>query len=412
MKNISFAIILFLVFADISFSQERSLDYFINQAFTSSPLLNEYKNQIELNKLDSQLFRASLKTQVNFLSTNYYAPIIKGYGYDEAISNIATVSALVQATRNFVTKNNLSTQLQSLALLNRSLTDTLQLTERELQKTIADQYILAYGNLLTRDFNKEILDLLRNEDIILKKLTQNNVYKQTDYLAFYVTLQQQELAFMQSEIQFDADYLTLNYLAGINDTTLYDLAEPDMKDSLQFDFVNSVFYKKYVNDSLRIENEKMLIKYEYKPKIGAFTDAGYNSSMQITPYKNFGFSAGVSLTVPLYDAHQKSLKYSKLGIQERTRLNNRDYYSSQYIQQVSQLNRQLMETEKLNGKINEQIAYVRTLVTANQRLLETGDIRIADFVTAINNYLTARNLLNQNLISRLQILNQLHYWNR
>ena len=29
--------------------------------------------------------------------------------------------------------------------------------------------------------------------IILKKLTQNNVYKQTEYLTFFVSLQQQEL---------------------------------------------------------------------------------------------------------------------------------------------------------------------------------------------------------------------------
>jgi hypothetical protein len=45
-------------------------------------------------------------------------------------------------------------------------------------------------------------------------------------------------------------------------------------------------------------------------------------------------------------------------------------------------------------------------------LLETGDARIADLVIALNNYLTAKNLLTQNTVSRLQIINQINYWNR
>ena len=54
----------------------------------------------------------------------------------------------------------------------------------------------------------------------LKKLTQASVYKQADYLAFYTTLQQQQFAILQSQIQYNTDYLTLNYLAGIVDTTI------------------------------------------------------------------------------------------------------------------------------------------------------------------------------------------------
>jgi len=45
----------------------------------------------------------------------------------------------------------------------------------------------------------------------------------------------------------------------------------------------------------------------------------------------------------------------------------------------------------------------------NARLLEGGNIRIPDLVLAINTYLNARNLLNQNYISRLQILNKIEY---
>jgi hypothetical protein len=55
---------------------------------------------------------------------------------------------------------------------------------------------------------------LDEEDTLLRKLTQNNVYKQTDYLSFLVTVQQQELATSELQIQYEYDFATLNYLSG------------------------------------------------------------------------------------------------------------------------------------------------------------------------------------------------------
>ena len=65
---------------------------------------------------------------------------------------------------------------------------------RILKKNITAQYIVAYGDLQQLNFNKEVNDLLRNEEKILKLLTQKNVYRQTDYLTFLVTLEQQNLS--------------------------------------------------------------------------------------------------------------------------------------------------------------------------------------------------------------------------
>jgi outer membrane protein TolC len=404
--------ILFFIYAGNAFGQSYTLNYFIEKARDNSPLLKDYRNQVLSNQLDSAILRASLRTQVNFLSTNSYAPVIAGWGYDEAISNIANVSAIVQANRNFVTRNNLSAQLMSIALAGRALTDTIHLTERDIARTITEQYITTYGDQTVLDYNKEILDLLKREDTVLKKLTQQSVFRQTDYLNFYVTLQQQELVYLQSQAQYNTDYLTLNYLAGVVDTSARRIEEPLMNDTLQFDFSNSVFYQGFVTDSLRLDVQRKLVAYEYKPKIGAYTDAGFNSSLQVTPYKNFGFSMGVSLTIPIYDGQQKRMKLSKIDIQEKTRQSNKEFYTNQYIQQAALLKHQLYEVESLVQRIRQQINYTHTLITANARLLETGDIAMRDYVLSINNYLTARNLLIQNNISRLRILNQLNYWSR
>jgi outer membrane protein TolC len=394
------------------FGQARTLDEYIQLAKENSATLKSFQNQILSNRIDSQILKATTKTQVNFISNEMYAPVVKGWGYDEAITNIAQVSAMVQATKSFLSKGNLAAQYRKIALQNQSLRDTISLSIKDLVKTITEQYITAYGDQLTVDYSKELYELLKKEADVLKKLAQSNVIKQTDFLAFDITMQQQELTWLQAQIQYNADYLTLNYLAGIVDTTINRIEEPKLEDSLPHDFYSSVFYQRFVTDSLRIVNERRLIDYSYRPTFNAFTDAGFNSSMQNTPYKNIGFSAGVNIKMPLYDAHQKTLKYQKLDIEERTRLTNKSFFINQYNQQVAQLYIQLNATNQLFEKIKQQVNYTKTLIAAYEKLLETSDVKITDFVTAITNYLNAQNSYRQNFISRLKILNQVNYWNR
>jgi outer membrane protein TolC len=393
------------------FSQPHNLDYFLQHAKENSPGLKDFQNQVISLQIDSQLLKASLGPQVNFLSTNSFAPIINGWGYDEAITNRANISGLVQASRNYLSRGQISAQYRIIALQRRSLLDTIALSQQDLARTITEQYITAWGNLLAMDFNREVYDLMQREEQALKKLTQANVYKQTDYLTFYVTMQQQELTWLQAQIQYNNDFLTLNYLSGIVDTTVERIEKPALTDSLSQDFYNTVFYSRFTTDSLRLANEKELVNFEYKPKIGAYTDAGYNSSLQNTPYKNFGVSAGVSLTIPLYDGRQKQMKLARIDILERTRQSNREFYVNQHNMQLLQLRQQLLSIDQVVEKINKQISYAHTLIVANGKLLQTGDITMKDYVTAINNYLQAQNLLTQNNINRLKILNQVSYWN-
>lgn len=407
-----FFIFLLLFFYSFCYGQNQTLDFFIQQAKSRSPVLKAYQQQILSNQLDSQVLNASLKTGVNLISNDYYAPVVKGWGYDEAISNIAQLQGLVQVTKNFLTRGNLSTQYRAIALRNQALVDSLQLSVKDLTRNIVDQYITAYGDMITMNYSKELFDILKQEQEVLKKLAQASVIKQTEFLAFDITMQQQELNYLQAQIQYNSDYLTLNYLAGIYDTTINKLEEPQLSDSQPHDFYSSVFYQRFKTDSSRIENERRLIDYSYRPTVGAFADAGYNSSLQFMPYKNFGYSFGVNIKLPLYDGHQKKLKYQKLDIEERTRQMNKDYFINQYNQQIAQLNNQLHSTEKLFEKINKQVAYTKTLISAYEKLLQTGDVKVTEFVTAITNYVNAQNIYRQNYVSRLKIMSQINYWNQ
>jgi len=395
-----------------SWAQKKDLDYFVNQAINNSPLLKDYQNQVLSFSLDSQIIRASLKPQVNGISNNSYAPIINGWGYDEVISNGQQLSALIQVSKSFLSSKTIASQIANLQLQSQTIANNVKISEQDVIKAITDQYIVTYGEQLQLDYNYEINDLLRKEDSLLKKLTQDNVYKQNEYLTFVVTLQQQLLSTSQLETQYNFDYAALNYLAGIVDTTTTRLQDPQLNSKTFGDFTNSVFYRQFVLDSLKLANDRMLVDLNYRPKINAYGDGGYNSSLTYKPYKNFGVSVGVNLTIPIYDGRQKKLQYSKIDLQERTRIFKRDFFILQRNQQMLQLIQQLNATDKLIVQVNKQIKYTETLIIVSQKLLATGDIRLTDFILTLNNYFNAKFLVTQNNITRLKIINQINYWGR
>ena len=395
-----------------SFGQKRNIDFFIEEATANSPLLKDFQNQIKINQLDSLLILAAQRTQLSFTANNMYAPVVNGFGYDEAITNGANFSALIGVNKSLLNGRFNKLQFTSLRLLSDALRNNISLSEQDLRKSIISQYITTYGDFLQVNFTSGIQDMLNKQEVVLKKLTEKNVYRQVDYLTFYVTLQQNEFRLKQALIQYRNDYSTLNYLAGITDTAQILLDEPGITLNILPDISQSLYFRKYQTDSLTLSANRSLTGISYRPKLNVFADGGYNSSLAYKPYKNFGTSIGLNLVIPLYNGKQKKLQYQKIDIQENTRLANKKFFANQYYQQLVQLNQQLQSATALITDINLQLKFIETLITVNQKLLQTGDVRIYDYILALNSFLNAKNLVNENTINRLQLINQINYWNR
>jgi outer membrane protein TolC len=393
-------------------AQQTNLKYFINQALINSPLLKDWQNQILSNKADSMIIRAGFGPQVNAISNNLYAPVINGWGYDEAITNGANLSALLSVTKEIVGKRNRENQYQSLRIQNQSLLNAGKITEQDLIKNVTEQYLNAYGSWQQYIFDVDILVLLRKEELILKRLTEQNIYKQTEYLTFLITLQQQEFQAGQAKSLYQNDLATLMYLCGIEDTLSLSLSEPDITLATIPEVQNSIFYQSFITDSLKLGIEEKKIDFSYNPKVSLFGDAGYNSSLIFQPWKNFGGSFGINISVPIYDGRQRKIQHDKIHFSEQTRQNYRTFYIKQYQQQINQLYQQLNSNQQLVNLIIGQLTNAQILVEANRKLLEAGDVRINDYIIAINNLLNIKNSMVQNNIQKYHLINQINYWGR
>jgi outer membrane protein TolC len=407
-----FSLILFITSYTAALAQTYSLDHYLDVAKKNSPLLNDIRNQVGMSKLDSLRLKASNNFQVNASSAGLYAPVIGGHGYSGAITNVHTFNALLGVSKTIVGRGYLNSQYAAIQLQRDSLIAATRISEQDLRKSIITQYITAYGSSQQLKFTQETIDLLNKEEDLLKKLTRANVYRQTDYLAFLVTLKQQQLQLLQATLQYKNDYATLNYLAGIADTATTQLSEPSIEKTYAPPIANSIFYKKFTLDSLKLTNSNRLIDYAYKPKINVFGDAGYSSDFTGQEDKNFGTSVGFNIIVPIYDGGQRKLQHRRVEFEENSRQAYKTFFDVQYRQQIAQLNQQISESDKILDKVNEQIKYTESLIKVDTQLLQTGDLKIADLILAVNNYLTAKNLLTQTTISRLQLINQLNYWNK
>lgn len=394
-----------------AYAQTQDLNYYIQQGENNSPLLKDYQNQIKTGAYDSMLIKAANRPQVLANGQVTISPSLHGYGYDQAITNGGNYAALVTVSQPIFNKGILAPQYRNIALQNQALNNTSRISKLDLKKNISAQYISAYATYQQLLSNKEVYQLLYTQQAILKKLVQSGLYQQTDYLNLQVALQSQEITVSQLIMQYKTDIATLNYLCGINDTGMVLLTEPDLSAIGYYDKSNSVFFRQFTIDSLKIANNKSMVDARYKPSVSWFADAGMQSSRPDLIYKSFGADFGLNLSVPIYDGKQRNLDYQKLKIAENTREDYASFFNHQYNQQRAMLVQQLNESESLVSQIQEKLKSAQLLIDLDKKQLNAGDLRITDYILAVNNYLTIKNNLDQAEISRYQIINQLNYWN-
>ena len=319
------------------------------------------------------------------------------------------VSALVGVNKRIMSKNQLNSQADSFKLIKDALIVNKKIAVKDLDKSIITQYIAAFGTETQMEYNNKITSLLKEEEVILKKLARNSIYKQTDYLIFNATVKQQELAALQLKQQYQNDLALLNYLTGEKDTAFVKLKTPDLTIKL-IQEENSIFFKQFEIDSLKIKNSDKLIDNTYRPALSLLGDAGYNSSFIYQGYKNFGFSVGLGLSIPIYDGNQRSLQHQKNSTALATIDSYNKNFKRQYDQQLLLLNQKFNQSAEINKMLQSQLSVAETLIEANKKLLVTGDAQITEYIIALSNIISIQDAMAQNTVNKLQIINEINYW--
>jgi outer membrane protein TolC len=402
-------ILLFVSVPVIAYNQSRTLDFYLDAGIHNSPLLKDFNNQINSALIDSLLIRSSQLPQVEGISQLLYSPAYRNFGYDEAVSNGGNYQGVISVTQNIFNKKILNNKFQSLAIQRQTADNESKISVADLKRVITEQYLAAYGDYNELIFNKSFLDFGYKENEIVSKLVSQGLCKQTDYLSLQIETQTQEILVNQLGSQFEKDLRQLNQLCGTNDPGLYQLTLPEIKITSSQDINNLPLFLKYRIDSIRIENEKTAIELKYKLKMNWFADAGFLTSTPWNFYQHFGYSAGVNLSIPVYDGHQKTREKQKLSLEENTRSGYRNNFRNQYDQQIQQLNSELKSLRLMTTQLEKQLTTSEQLVNALRAQLETGIIQMTEYINAVKNLRYINKNLSDNRIRIQQVINGLNY---
>jgi outer membrane protein TolC len=394
------------------YGQVNTLDYFIEQGLNHSPVLKDINNQISSIIIDSLLVRAGTKPLVGFNGLAFYAPVINGVGYSEVITNISNISSQVSVTQQIFNRKTIDALYSKSGIQNKALRVSYKISENELRKAISLQYLTACSVSNDLIFNRELLKSSRDEEKILFQLVEKGLYRQVDYSSFLVELKGQELLVNDLLIQYRKEISSLNILCGLPETAYDQLVLPEIKLHSMVNEANSPFFTRFVVDSLKIQNEKLLIDRYYKPSVNWFSDAGVVNNIPREITKNIGFSVGLNLSVPIYDGQQRKLNYEKLKITENNRTNYSGFFKKQFNQQLQQLYKELKMTEELIPQVNEQLDLEESVIKQQKSLINTGNISITDYVTTLKNYISIKKSINQYQLKILQIITEINYWNQ
>jgi outer membrane protein TolC len=390
------------------YTQTQTLEYYIHQGLQNSPLLKDYQNQINASIIDSSILRAARRPQVDARAQILYAPSYRLWGYDEAITNNGNYTSVIEASQSFFNGKEVKNKYESLSIQKRSLANTSKITINDLRRQITNQYISVYADYSDLSFNESFLKLMHEQETVIKRLVENAIYKQTDYLSLAIERQTQEILVKQLRNQFEKDLNQLKVLCGINDTNRVVLTTPSIEQVKPADLSLSPLIIQYKIDSLKIVNDRTSVDLQYRPKLNWFADAGLNTSPS-DPFRHFGYSAGINFSLPIYDGNQRKLQYQKFTFTENTRSNYEAYYRNQYFQQIKQLNKDLATIQETSNELKAQLISANELITLAKAQLNAGNMQIADFINALKNYITINRDLNRSQINTLQIINELNY---
>jgi hypothetical protein len=393
----------------ISLSQTRSLEYFVNEGLQNSPLLNDLQNQLNSTLIDSLIVRAQRKPQIEGQSQLLYSPYNDHFGYDEVITDGGNYQIAGYVSQSIFNRNIIENKYKTIDNQRQGISLNKKITMAELKRLITGLYLESYSVYSDLAFNSSFLELMKGQNQVIIQFVKAGIFSQSDYLSLLVETQGQEIIISQLRNLFEKNIRLLNEACGIVDTAHIELMLPEIKPAETNTTSDYLFLKQFTIDSLQIINERTALGLRYKPSVNWFADAGILTSKPETFYRHFGASAGVSLSIPIFDGQQRKLEDQKLSIRENTRSFNNISSRKQYDQQYLRLKGELQGIKEIRSQLAAQLLISDQLVKSLKSQLEQGIAKMTDYLNALRNYRSINHTLNMTDIEMLSIINEMNY---
>lgn len=425
MKSV-LSIVFFCLPGMLALSQN-NLDHYVAEAKKNSPLIKDFTNQGKASQLEADRLKVVYtKPQIGLTANYLFAPIInldsgspkfeantsgasEYRGYDLAVSNSGQYQALMTITQPLFNKGKLDAAKEQMEVATRVSQNNAKLSAHDLEKVVADQYILCAQDHKLMEYSDAMLKLLAEQKVIVEKLVSSSIYKQSDLALLSLETENFKLQLTNYNATYRRDLLDLNILCGINDTSFVNIQALNL--DLMAPVQNSQYEEKYKLDSLNLVAAKHAFELKYRPQLSVFGNAGLNAVYAPTIPKRFGANAGISFSYTVFDGRQKSINRSKTDVL----INSVTAYHENFsLQNDLRKTRILNEIQSYTPRMQiseQQLADYHTLLGLYRKEILTGQLSIINYITTLKNMATMQRD-NALLASQKQLLiNAYNYWN-
>jgi len=405
----------FLGFLKVSAQEIRGLDFYLEQAKVNTPALLENRNLEQIGQLQNKLILAQNKAfQINATSEILVAPYFdnngkpiditttpspNAFGYDVGITNGGLYSTQLNVTKNLFNQAVVDNLLFQNKIKNEAILLSSEEIEHNLIKNITDVYITTYQLQLQEEFTREIASDLENRLQVVELLVKRAVLMESDYLLLQLDIESKKLELKQIENNFKASIAQLHSLIGIPLESISRIEQPDIA-SIQTP-IDFYYNKKFQNDSLQIIADQQVFNNQYKPQVSVYANTGLNAVELQNIEHRIGASAGLRLTVPIYDGGQR--KFSEL--QNNFKKESLEYYREnskiKMINELESVKQQIRGLEETMQLMDDQLQKQKNILEIYKGKLVQGQVSIVDYLNVIQNY-------KQNVYAKLQM--QTNHW--
>ncbi len=411
-------LIVFSCLCHLLYSQKNpSLDSFLENARQHAPALRENNNLKKIGNIQNDIIRAQNNAfRVNATSEVLFAPYFNNngnaiditttpspnaYGYDVGITNGGLYSAQLNVTKNLFNQATTDNLLFQNKVKNSAITLSSEEIAHNLVKTITDAYIMAYQLQLQENFTTEILKDLKKRLQVLELLVKRGILQESDYLVLQLDIESKNLELKQIQNNLEIAINQLYTLSGMKAQKTGSLPKPVLFKNTELNSVAHFYQKKFTNDSLQVVADQRVFDNSYKPQLTAYGNTGLNAVEIPNIEHKIGFSAGLRLTIPIYDGRQR--KYN--AQQSKLKEDNLEFYKSnakiQLDNKLSSIESQITALQKNKTLLDNQIKKQKNILEIYKGKLVQGQVSIVDYLNVVQNY-------KQNVYTQLQM--QTNMW--
>lgn len=347
-------------------------------------IIKAQQNSFQVNATSDVLFAPYFNNNGRVISTSI-APSSSAYGYDVGITNGGLYSAQINVTKQLFNKAATANLLFQNKIKNNTLSLSAQEVEHNLKKTISDAYVTAYQLQLQEQFTQEILKDLQNRLQVIEVLVKHAILQESDYLLLQLDIDSKKLELKQIQSNLRVALNQVFTLSGITSQAHIIISEPHFNTPSSAKKEN-FYLRKFKNDSLQIKADEAVFDNAYKPQITAYGNTGLNAVEIPNITHKIGMSAGLQISIPIYDGKQRKFTHQQNLLKEQ----NLEFYKTnaavQLTNNLQSITNQLDALSENKLLLDNQLKKQQSILEIYKGKLVQGQISIVDYLNVIQSY--------------------------